>query len=99
MTSVVVDDLDVVCVAIAPTKADAPLIVDTDAVLAGTVALELLQAVTRRHSQVFDRLSRVDRDELSEHHATQIGGESADGVACEQALSVPVGKALDHDER
>ena len=99
MASVVVDDLDVVRIAIAPTKADAPLIVDTDAVLAGPVALELLQAITRRHSQVFNCLRGVDRDELSEHYATQIRWEPADGVAGEQALCVPVSKALNHDER
>jgi integrase len=39
----IIDDLDIVHVAILPSEADAPLLVDTDAVLARAVALECLQ--------------------------------------------------------
>ena len=47
VSSVVVNDRDVIRVAIAPDKAHAPLVVDADAVLAGPVAAQLLQAIAR----------------------------------------------------
>lgn len=45
---------DIICVAFLPCKADAPLIIDPDAVLTFAVALQLLQSIGRRHSQVVE---------------------------------------------
>ena len=44
----VVDDLDIVGPVVAPDEADAPPVVDADAVLALAVVLERFQPVTRR---------------------------------------------------
>jgi len=41
--SVIVDDLDVVRVSVSPPKADAPLIVDADAVLALSITAQCLE--------------------------------------------------------
>lgn len=54
---------------ISPHETDTPLVVDTDAVLPSTVALELLQSVARRDSQVLDMCSGMDNLELAEHSA------------------------------
>ncbi len=43
----VIDDLDIRSIAILPGKADAPLVVDPDAPMAGAVAGELLKPVAR----------------------------------------------------
>ncbi len=51
-TSVVIDYLNISRAAIAPNEAHAELIVDADAVLAGSVTLERLQPVTRWRAQV-----------------------------------------------
>jgi hypothetical protein len=51
-TSVIIDDLHVVCTCVHPPKTDAPLIIDTNTVLAGTLALEGFKAIARRHLQV-----------------------------------------------
>lgn len=48
----VVNDFYVVRVASAPSKADTPLVVDTDAVLAFSVSAEHFQAITRRYPKV-----------------------------------------------
>jgi hypothetical protein len=47
---VIVDYFNLVGIAGLPSKADSPLIVDSDAVCSGTLAFERLQAVTRRHT-------------------------------------------------
>ncbi|MGA9835984.1 MAG: hypothetical protein WBQ26_01570 [Gemmatimonadaceae bacterium] len=41
----IVDDLDFVRIALGPSKANPPLIVNTDTVLAGSVPVQLLQAI------------------------------------------------------
>ena len=45
-----VDDLDVEGIGGAPDEADAPLIADADAVLAGTIALERLEPIAGRNA-------------------------------------------------
>jgi len=53
--SVVIGDLDIVCSIVLPDKADAELIVDSYAVLAAPVALQSLQPIPWRSSQVVER--------------------------------------------
>ena len=50
---VIIGDFNVMCVAILPAEADAPLLVDADAVLPTTVSLERFQAIGGRYFQVF----------------------------------------------
>ena len=47
-----------------PLKADSPLIVDTDAVLAPAIALQRLEAVSRKDREIFQRGRRVELVEL-----------------------------------
>jgi hypothetical protein len=49
---VVIDDLHVMSIPVNPAKADAPLIVDADAVLALSTTLERLKPIGRRNSQI-----------------------------------------------
>jgi hypothetical protein len=51
---VVVNDLDVFRAGGCPPQADAPLLVDPDAVLAGPSAAQLLQPITRWDPHVFE---------------------------------------------
>jgi hypothetical protein len=44
----VIDDFDIVCVAVFPPEADAPLVVDSYAVLSFAVSAESFEAITRR---------------------------------------------------
>jgi hypothetical protein len=49
---VIIHDLDIVCVPFAPNEADTPLVVDPDAVLPLSVAVQGFQAISRRRYQV-----------------------------------------------
>jgi hypothetical protein len=54
-SSVIVNNLDVVRVAVAPPKADTPLVVDANPMLALPVAAQRFEPVARRDAQVLDR--------------------------------------------
>lgn len=49
-SSVVVNEFDLVRVAVQPSKADAPLIVDANTMLSGAITFELLEAIARRRA-------------------------------------------------
>jgi hypothetical protein len=51
----VVSDLNIVRVAISPSEADTPLVVDADAVLTGSISPEPLKAIAWRDAQVLQR--------------------------------------------
>src|SRR5215831_20499015 len=61
----VVDDLDVPRAVVSPTEADSPLVVDPDAVLPASIAAELLEPVSRRHTQIVQVLGTVQHLQLS----------------------------------
>ena len=50
--SVIIDDLDVAGIAVLPSKADAPLVIDTNAVAAGTITLQPFRAIPGWHAEV-----------------------------------------------
>jgi hypothetical protein len=62
---VIICNLHVVSVSVAPHKTNTPLVVDAYAVLPRTVTFQLMKSVTRRHSQIRQTLGRVQHQELS----------------------------------
>lgn len=62
--SVVIDDLHIERIAIAPNETDPPLIVDTDAVLPRAVSSQGLQTVARRRPQVVEGACVMQLDKL-----------------------------------
>src|SRR5437867_4428451 len=66
ISSVVVHDLNVLWSRRRPPEADAPLLVDANAVGVGAVALELLQPVARRDSKVSEVVGGIQDQELAE---------------------------------
>jgi len=93
---VVVRDLDGVGVAALPPEADAPLVVEADAVLTGPVAGEPLESVAWRDAEVGERLGGVEDEEIPEGAALEIGWPSPAGAPFEELLGVAVPEALDH---
>jgi hypothetical protein len=65
---VIIDNLDIMSVSVAPLKADAPLIVNTDAPLAFTVAVQLFEPVRWRNSQIRERSRAVQHPELAQRN-------------------------------
>jgi hypothetical protein len=62
---VVVDDLNVFRPSGCPSKADPPLLVDADAVVAGAITLELLKPIAWRDSEISDDISSIEDQKLS----------------------------------
>ena len=60
----IVGDFDLVALAIVPHEADAPLVVDPDAVLTRPLPLQGFQAIRRRNAQVVESLGRVEHSQL-----------------------------------
>ena len=92
----IVDDLDVVRVGSEPAEADAPLIVDSDAVLAGPVAGEFLQAIRGRDAEVEEAGRGIKHDEFAKGNSLEVRRHSANPLPFEKALCVGVAKAADH---
>src|SRR5437879_355806 len=63
--SMIVNDFDVPRTVISPAKANSPLVVDSDTVLAAAIAAKFLQSVTRRHPQIVQILRAVEHLQLS----------------------------------
>jgi dihydrofolate reductase len=93
---VIVYDLNIMGVAVLPAEADAPLVIDANAVLAAPSALELLQPIGWRHSQIAQRFGRVQSAKFSQHCSQYIRRETPYRLAVEQALRVPIREAFDH---
>lgn len=94
----IVGNLDVPRFAIPPFEADPPLIVDADAVLAPTIAVQRLQTVARRHTQVVESLRGIDRQKLRTGAPLHLQRQTPHGVAYEDRCSALVRETLDHDQ-
>ena len=92
----VIDDLRVVGIALVPSKTDAPLIVDPNAVLACAVASQPLQAVARRDAEIGQPHRRIQHAELPQRHSLNSRPELPDRLSLEEPVGVLVPKALDH---
>ena len=94
----VVDDLHVRGIGADPAKADAPLVVHANTVLALAIVPQLLEAIARWHAKFVEATGGVENAEFPQHHAPKIGGKASDGLTRPEALGVAVGKASDHVE-
>jgi hypothetical protein len=70
----VINDFHVVGVAIPPLKANTPLVVDADAVLASTIARELLQAIRRWNPKVLNCDSPIQHPQFPQGYLLNILG-------------------------
>ena len=91
----IIHDLDVVRVSLVPDKADAPPVVDAEAVLPGMIALQSLEPIARRRSEIAQLRCAVQL-------AQYAPGDSFDGAkalaaqALMKALGLLAAKRLDH---
>jgi len=69
---VVIDDFHIFCTCIRPTKADTPLIVDTNAVLTGTITLECFKVIAGWHPQIIKLTGDLDLSKLTPRHLSDI---------------------------
>lgn len=92
-----VDDLDVEGIGRAPDEADAPLIVEADAELAGTIAPERLEAVAGRHAQVGERVGRIEDGESPQRDALKAGGQETRAATLREHVRFGVAEGADRE--
>lgn len=93
----IVHDFHIVRVALAPAKADAPLVVDPDAVLALAITFQRFQSVCRGNPQVFERRRAVEHAQLAARHILNIRRQASGLRSRPDQLGFLVGKASDHE--
>jgi len=91
---VIVHDFDILST-IVPPEANTPLIVDPDAVLPGTVAMQRLQTIAWRHAQIGQSRHRIEMQQLPSRR-TLYGTEPPYVLVVRQPLGFAVRKASDH---
>jgi hypothetical protein len=94
----IVDDLNVPGFAIPLHKTDPPLIVNANAALTLAVAVQRLQTIAGRHTQIVKLLCRVDRKQLRAGAPLNLRRQIADGVAGKDRSRTFIAKAFDHGQ-
>ena len=92
----VVHDLDFESIAVRPAKADAPAVVDPNAVLSAAVAVRSFEPVPWWRTQEVERSGGVQHRQLPLRLSPD-REPSAGTATLEQGRRVPVGERLDHD--
>src|SRR5215210_7476010 len=91
----VIHNLDIEAVPPTPFEAEAPLVVDADAVLPLAVSVESFQAVTGDQRKIRQADRRVEGFQLAPSRPLE-GLEAADEPILEESLCVPASEGLDH---
>jgi len=73
----IVRDLHVVGIALVPPKADAPPLIDANAVLPLTIAGELFKTIARGHAEVVESFRRMQHRQFAPRDTTQVWRESS----------------------
>jgi hypothetical protein len=93
----VVDDPDIVGSSVMPSKADPPLLVDPNAVLAASITLWRFEPVARRPAQIAQRPRLIQHAKLAQSDGLNLEGQSPTAPTVPDAGRLGVGKALDHE--
>ena len=70
-------------IAILPGEAEPPLVVDSDAPLAGAIPAQLLEAIAGGHAQVVGPSGSIQHPQLAETRALHLRTPSFDGLSGE----------------
>jgi len=92
----IINDFDLVCVALFPKEADSPLIVYSNAVLPGSAALESFQMVSWRHPQIIQRLRSRELNKFAEGNALDAIGNPSRSIATPNLFRFFTAEALNH---
>ena len=94
----VIQDLDVPCLTFTPPETNPPLIINADAMLTASIAVQGFEAIAWRDLKVIDLLCRVDGEKFGSRTALYLVGNAPDRVASKERDCTFVGEALDHDD-
>jgi hypothetical protein len=93
---VVVHYFDLVSAVVVPNKTDSPLIIDANAVLSFSIALQGFQVIPRWHFQTDQFSDRMQLQQLAPSHALDVV-EPGHHLASKQSLSVGTNERMDHE--
>jgi hypothetical protein len=93
---VVVDDFNVIGVAVSPKKADPPLIVNPNTILSFAISGKALEAVAGWDSKIIEAAGIVDLHQFSVRHFHDVVRNAFDKAALPGGLSGSVLKRLDY---
>ena len=94
---VVIDNLHAFRVMVRrPAEADAPLVIDPDAILSAPVSLQSLKTVSRRDPEVIQPRCGIKKHQFAPGGAFKTT-KCSDELIVEQPFRVPIGKASDHE--
>jgi len=93
---VIVDQLNIFGALIGPFETDSPLLVDSDAVRAGAVALQLLESIAWGDPQVAENLGGVEDQQLPESNPLGAVVELAGTLPLPDPLGFLVSERPDH---
>ena len=92
----VVGNLSIKGVPVFSAEADSPLVVDADAVLSGSVALQRFQPVSRWDPQILQLHGILQKSQFPPRNPVEITGETFGSLALPNTLGEPISEALDH---
>jgi hypothetical protein len=93
---VIVTELDVIRISIDEPKADTPLIVYSDSMLASSVSLERVQPVSGRGTKILQACRQVDILQPANCPTDDIRRHASGHPLREQVGSTPIREGLDH---
>lgn len=94
----VVNDLHLLWSGVCPYEADAPLVIDSDAVLSGTITFQRLESVSWREPKILQRLGGANLTKLSQRRRLNPRVDRRHAFATPQSLGDLVAKRLDHEK-
>ena len=95
VTSVVIDNFDVVGISVLKAKADAPLVVDPDAIRTTSIALQSFKLISRRRIQGIERTSSVELQQSAPSGSFEIN-ESPNKISSKKPLGILASEAPNH---
>jgi hypothetical protein len=93
---VIIDNFNIIRIASSPSKANAPALVDTDAVLSLPIADKLLKMISGRNAQIIQRSGSIEDLQLAACVSLDLRWKLARELTAEDPLSFLVRKTFDH---
>ena len=94
----IVDELDLVCVAPRPLKHDSPLIVHANTVMALPVSPQRFESVSRWRTKILYAMSRVDQVELPDRCRHNIRGDTPRTSRATPMIEIRRGLVAERDD-
>ncbi len=94
----VINNLDILNIALGPTEAYVPLVIDSNAPLSGTVATQPFKSVARWYAEKGEGYRNIELAQLTLRTALQIGRKFFGKTAMVELFSLFAGKVENHAE-